>query len=63
MTVTLNGGGSYSVGTHFTDTSDNAPIWEASACAPVPKGSSVEIGCANYKGLGADVVVTYINLG
>ncbi|MDG0022880.1 polymer-forming cytoskeletal protein [Trinickia sp. Y13] len=63
MTVTLNGGGSYSVGTHFTDTSDDAPIWEATACAPVPKGSSVEISCANYKGLGADVVVTYINLG
>jgi cytoskeletal protein CcmA (bactofilin family) len=61
--VTLDGGGSYSVGTHFTDTSDNAPIWEATACAPVPKGSNYELSCANYKGLGADILVTYINFG
>jgi|GEM_PF-3307319 len=58
-----NSESSYSVSTHFTDTSDDAPIWQTTACAPVPKGSSFVIGCWNYKGVGADIIVTYINLG
>jgi len=64
MTVTPpNGGSPYTVSTHFTDTSDNAPIWQTTACTPVPKGSSYVISSSNYKGVGADIVVTYMDLG
>ena len=63
IAITAPNGGSYSMSTHFADTSDDAPIWQTTVCAPVPRGSSYVISSSNYKGLGADIVVTYVDLG
>jgi cytoskeletal protein CcmA (bactofilin family) len=63
ISITPSRGDQYGASTHFTDTSDNAPIWGATATAPIPKGSTYQIGVYTYKLSTVDFDIIHIPAG